>query len=128
MAKMTPVQGELQGQVMAALWRLGDGTVEQVRTALPARYRGAYTTVQTVLNRLAERGLLARHKRGNTIVYRPKLTEAEYLKQSMDHTLAGSSAEARRVALAQLIGELDDTDLKDLTRLAKQIDDQRRRR
>lgn len=59
----TPIQGELQAQVMAALWRLGSGTVDQVRDALPARYRSAYTTVQTVLNRLAERGLLDRERR-----------------------------------------------------------------
>ena len=32
------------------------GTVEQVRGELPPRYQGAYNTVQTVLNRLAERG------------------------------------------------------------------------
>lgn len=124
---MTPVQGELQTQVMAALWRIGEGTVEQVRNALPRRYRGAYTTVQTVLNRLAERRLLARHKQGNAIVYRPALTEAEYLKQSMEHALSGSSAEARRLALAELIGELDGDDLEDLTRLAREIDARRSR-
>jgi predicted transcriptional regulator len=39
------IQGELQVQVMAAMWRLGSGTVEQVRSALPPRYRSAYTTV-----------------------------------------------------------------------------------
>lgn len=128
MTRLTPVQGELQTQVMAALWRIGEGTVDQVRSALPARYRGAYTTVQTVLNRLAERHLLSRQKRGNAIVYRPRLSEAEYLKRSMEHALEGSSAEARRVALAQLIGDLDGDDLKDLTRLAREIDRRKGRR
>jgi len=65
---MPQIQGDLQAQIMTALWRLESGTVEQVRSGLPARYRGAYTTVQTVLNRLAERGLLVRSKRGNAIV------------------------------------------------------------
>ncbi len=124
-APVAPVQGELQAQILAALWRSGEGTVEQVRGALPPRYRSAYTTVQTVLNRLAERGLLEREKRGNALVYRPRLTEAEYLKQSIEHALHGSSAEARRVALAQLIGELDGTELRDLTRLAGEIDRRR---
>lgn len=124
-ASVAPVQGELQAQILAALWRSGEGTVEQVRSALPPRYRSAYTTVQTVLNRLAERGLLEREKRGNALVYRPRLTEAEYLKQSIEHALHGSSTEARRVALAQLIGELDGTELRDLTRLAGEIDRRR---
>ena len=58
MADQQSIQGELQVQVMAALWRLSAGTVEQVREELPPRYQGAYNTIQTVLNRLVGRGLL----------------------------------------------------------------------
>jgi predicted transcriptional regulator len=36
-----------------------------VRSALLGRYRGAYNTVQTVLNRLADRGLLERDRMGS---------------------------------------------------------------
>lgn len=118
---MTPLQGELQTQVMSALWRLGSGTVEQVRTALPSRYRGAYNTTQTVLNRLAERGLLSRRREGIAIVYKPKVTEAEYLARSIQHTLAAASADARQVALAQLIGGMDTAELSELQELAKEI-------
>src|SRR3990170_710842 len=92
---MPQIQGDLQAQIMTALWRLESGTVEQVRSGLPPRYRGAYTTVQTVLNRLADRGLLVRTKRGNAIVYTPKLTEAEYVSRSIERTLAGASTHAR---------------------------------
>ena len=66
MTEVTPLQGELQTQIMTAIWRLQDGTVEQVRQALPAHHQGAYNTVQTVLNRLAERGLLSRRREGRT--------------------------------------------------------------
>jgi len=41
MADVPPRTGELQTQVMAAVWRLERATVEQVRSALPPRYRGA---------------------------------------------------------------------------------------
>jgi predicted transcriptional regulator len=125
---MTPLQGELQTQVMSALWRLGEGTVEQVRSALPSRYRGAYTTVQTVLNRLAERGLLARTRVGIAMVYRPKVSEAEYLSRSIEQALSGASADARQVALAQLIGGMDGEQLSELQRLAKEVGTRRRGR
>lgn len=125
---MTPLQGELQTQVMSALWRLGSGTVEQVRSALPSRYRGAYNTTQTVLNRLAERGLLARKREGVAFVYRPKVTEAEYLSRSIEHTLSGASADARQVALAQLIGGMDSDELSELQRLAKDVTNARKGR
>lgn len=106
---------------MNALWRLGDGTVPQVRAALPARYRSAYTTVQTVLNRLAERGLLKRTKSGKQIVYTPGLTEAAYLSRSIESTLAGASTEARQAVLASLVGQLDKAELSELQALAKDI-------
>jgi predicted transcriptional regulator len=34
----SPLHGELQLQLMAALWRLQEGTVEQVRRALQAAF------------------------------------------------------------------------------------------
>ena len=128
MADVTPFTGELQTQVMSALWRLGGGTVEDVRSALPPRYRGAYNTIQTVLNRLAERGLLSRSKAGNAIDYRPVFSEAEYLSRSISQTLAGASMDARQGALARLIGGLEKGELEDLQRLAKEIGKTRRRR
>ena len=122
MADVTPITGELQTQIMAALWRLEAGTVEQVRGALPQRYRGAYTTVQTVLNRLAERGFLARKRSGQAIVYRPKLTETQYLSRTIQQTLASASPDARQAALAQLISGLRDSERDDLWRLTDEVD------
>lgn len=125
MSDLRPIQGELQAQIMATLWRLGSGTVEQVRSGLPARYRGAYTTVQTVLNRLAERRMLTRRKEGNVVVYRPKVSEADYVSRSIKQTLATASVDARQAALAKLIGELDDAELSDLQDLARDLDAKR---
>lgn len=127
-ADLTPIQGELQAQIMAALWRLGAGTVEQVRSELPSRYRGAYTTVQTVLNRLAERDLLARHREGRGIVYEPSLSEADYLSGTIRHTLAGASSDARQAALANIIGGMDTDELSQLQALAKRAGKARRGR
>jgi len=99
-----------------------------VRAGLPARYRSAYTTVQTVLNRLAERGLLSRERVGHAMVYKPRLSEAEYLSRTIEATLAGASTQARQVALAQLIGELGEDELSELRALGRQADGARRRR
>jgi predicted transcriptional regulator len=126
MAAEKNISGELQTQLMSALWRLGAGTVEQVRSELPPRYQGAYTTVQTVLNRLAERGLLSRHKIGNAIEYRPKISEADYLSRTIARTLAGASSDARQAALARLIADLDKGELTEVQRLARDVAGKRR--
>jgi predicted transcriptional regulator len=128
MADAGAIQGELQAQIMAALWRLEAGTVEQVRGALPPRYQGAYTTVQTVLNRLADRVLLGRDRDRNAIVYRPKVTEAQYLSRSIERTLSTASADARQAALAQLIGGMGRDELSELQRLAGDVGEARGRR
>ena len=125
MIDSTAIHGELQAQIMSVLWRLGEGTVPQVRAALPARYRSAYTTVQTVLNRLAERGLLSRARSGKQIIYAPKLSEATYLSRSIETTLAGASTDARQAVLASLVGQLDKNELSELQALAKQVSGRR---
>jgi predicted transcriptional regulator len=118
---LTPLQGELQTQIMAAMWRLEEGTVEDVRQALPDRNRGAYNTIQTVLNRLAERGLLSRRRRGQQIVYTPALAEADYVSRALERTLSRATSEARQVALAQLIGGLPEDERAELRKLERSV-------
>ena len=126
MPAQAPLQGELQIQIMAALWRIEAGTVEDVRMAMPARYRSAYNTVQTVLNRLGDRGLLKRERRGAAYVYRPALSEAEYLTRSIRQALAGASTDARETALAQLVGALEEPEFTQLQERAREIARRRR--
>jgi predicted transcriptional regulator len=128
MAGQDPIRGDLQEQIMRVLWRLGRGSVEEVRKALPKRGARAYTTVQTVLNRLAERGLLKRERVGKAIFYSPRASEAEYLSRSLSRTLSGASPEARRAALATLVGGLDDSEMSEINSLASEFNRKRRRR
>ena len=114
-------RGDLQTEVMDAVWRLGEATVEDVRAEQPRDRRSAYTTVQTVLNRLAERGLLARTRSGRAFVYRPQLEESEYLAQSIGERLAGASPDVRRAALVNLVDDLAPEELDELARRANQI-------
>jgi len=65
MTDVTPLQGELQTQIMSAVWRLEEGTVEQIRRALPEANQGAYNTVQTVLFRLHDKKSVERRLQDN---------------------------------------------------------------
>lgn len=114
-------RGDLQSEVMTALWKLGEATVEDVRAEQPRRRRSAYNTVQTVLNRLVERGLLSRQRKGRAFVYRPRVEESEYLARSIGERLAGASPAARRAALVNLVGDLEPSELDEVSRRAAQI-------
>ena len=123
--KAPDYRGDLQAEVMTAVWKLGDAKVEDVRALRPARSRLAYTTVQTVMNRLAERGLLARERSGNAFVYRAKYQEADYLAERIGQRLAEASPHARRQALVSLIEDLAPGELDEVARLAARIKRQR---
>lgn len=114
-------RGDLQVEIMAVLWRLGEGTVDDVRNSQPARRRVAYTTIQTVMTRLLERGLLERERRGQAFVYKPKIDEASYLARAISRRLAGASPEARRDALVSLVGDLDAGELDEVAKYANRI-------
>ena len=114
-------RGDLQAEVMTAVWKLGEATVEEVRAEQIRRRRSAYNTVQTVLNRLVERGLLSRRRRGRAFVYKPRVEESEYLARSIGERLAGASPAARRAALVNLVGDLEPAELDEIARRAGQI-------
>jgi len=111
---------------MQILWRKPDrATVEDVRQELPPERNAAYTTVQTVLNRLSERGLVQRHSDARAIKYDAAISEADYLSRSLRNTLDGASSEARRSALASLADDLDPSELESIRKMAEQVRDRR---
>jgi predicted transcriptional regulator len=70
--------GELQRETVEVLWRLGEGTVREVRDALDGQGRSlAYTTVLSVLQKLRKSGWVRHRKRGRAHVYRPASSRSE---------------------------------------------------
>src|SRR5882757_1520968 len=63
----------LELECLKALWTLGEGNVKDVRKALTENRNLAYTTVMTVLDRLARKGGVSRRKVGRSFVYVPVL-------------------------------------------------------
>ena len=106
---------------MRILWGTASASVEEVRKALPSKRRGAYTTVQTVLNRLADRGLVERRKEAKAIQYSARISEPEYVTGSLQRTLEGASEAARVSALANLVEELAPQDLDAISDIAAEI-------
>lgn len=121
------LRGDLQAEVMRALWRLGEVTVDEVREAEPEHRRHAYNTIQTVLNRLVERGLIARERRGKAFVYRAAYDESQLVARSITQRLADASQDARRAAVLNLVESLRAEELDEVARLANRIRRERQR-
>jgi predicted transcriptional regulator len=60
---------------LKALWSLGEGSVNEVRRVIAGCHKSlAYTTVMTLLDRLARRGVVTRRKMGRAFVYAPQVS------------------------------------------------------
>jgi BlaI family transcriptional regulator, penicillinase repressor len=63
-------------QLLEKLWVFGPLSVREVQESLPKEQRPAYTTVQTMIYRLEEKGAVRRLKKiGNAHVFEAVLTE-----------------------------------------------------
>jgi predicted transcriptional regulator len=122
------LRGSLQSEVMRVIWRLDEATVDDVRAAQRPSRRAAYTTIQTVMNRLLDRGLLERKRRGKAFVYRASYSESELVARSMRERLAGASADARTPALLSLLEGLAEEEIDELARYANRVRRERKRR
>jgi predicted transcriptional regulator len=71
--------------VLKTLWKLGSGTVRDVHEALPARGRGwAYSTVQTFLLRLQQKGYVASEKSLRAHVFRAAVSREALVSEQLD--------------------------------------------
>ncbi len=66
---------EAEWQIMKALWANWPATTRQISERLPDEVNWAYTTIKTMLTRLANKKVVKETKKGNTAVYEPLLTQ-----------------------------------------------------
>jgi predicted transcriptional regulator len=65
----------LELEVLQPLWQLKQATIREILDALPAERRPEYTTVQTIIYRLEEKGAVERVKKiGNAHVFVPAVS------------------------------------------------------
>ncbi len=113
--------GELEADVMSVVWEKGKATVQEVKDALEPRRSLAYTTVMTVMSRLAEKGMLDRQKDGRAYFYTPASSQdkvAGSLLQTLVNRLYDGAAGK---AIAHLLETDDTVDDEELERLEQLI-------
>src|SRR5882762_4555082 len=84
----------LELECMSVLWPLGEGTVREIHRQLAVSRPRAYTTIMTILDRLAHKGIVTRRKVGRAYLYRPNLSaqeaRAHAVEQVVESFFAGS--------------------------------------
>ena len=113
----------LELQIMEALWTRGACSVREVQEAFPEKGRPAYTTVQTTVYRLEEKGAVRRAKKiSNAHIFEAVVTREAAQGRLIDDLLSLFGGRVRPV-MAHLVetGQLTLDDVKDAKRMLKEI-------
>lgn len=109
-------------QILQKLWEIGPASVREIHESLPEDKRPAYTTVQTLVARLEQKGAISRvRKIGSAYVFRAAFSKQSVQKRLVSDLLELFGGSAVPV-MSHLIdaGKLTLADLKEAEqRLAK---------
>ena len=114
-----PKLSKLEHQIMDALWSRGASSVREVLEAFPEKGRPAYTTVQTMVYRLEEKGAIRRTKKiGNAHIFEAVISRSSAQRRLVDELLAFFGGSSQPV-VAHLIesGNLTLDDVKEAEQL-----------
>jgi predicted transcriptional regulator len=99
--------GPLERDIMDILWKRGTATVRDVVDALSSR-GSAYTTIMTVMNRLAAAGWLRRHSsEQGAYTYHPTSSREHLLSKATKQTVDDLVRQYGDIALVQFIERID---------------------
>lgn len=110
--------GPLETRIMDVVWETGEATVSSVIREL-GEQAPAYTTVMTVMARLADKGLLNRTLLGKAHVYRPTRSRSEHLQHLSEEAVRRVLREHGQSAIAHFLQEMEKVDPARLKQLAE---------
>lgn len=119
---LVKVLGPLETEIMELLWKEQLGTVKKIHRVLQERRDIAYTTVMTTMSRLAEKGILQRTRDGLAYLYRPAVTEEEFVSMFVKQVLDGLLDDFTDVTVGYVLDYMarhDPTQLRQLSREAQ---------
>jgi BlaI family penicillinase repressor len=92
----------LELDCMNTLWPMGEGTVRDIRDQLAGRLPRAYTTIMTIMDRLARKGVVERRKVNRAYVYRPNLSAEQARNQALGQVIQNFFGGSKDALMAQL--------------------------
>lgn len=121
--------GELERAVMEHLWSTSEAqTVRQVHESLAERRELAYTTVMTVLQRLAKKKLVTQQRDDRAHRYAPVHGREELVASLMVDALGQADrSEGRAAALVHFVGQVGENEATALRQALAALDEREHR-
>jgi predicted transcriptional regulator len=122
---LTPL-GETEMEVLHHVWDLGEASVADVHERILDERDVAYTTVMTVMKKLADKGYLDYRKEGRSYIYTPD-RQPDDVQHSLLHRLMEKVFHGSPTALVQTLvqrEELSHEERAELRTLIDALDDE----
>jgi BlaI family penicillinase repressor len=119
-----------EARILEQYWKLGTSSVREVLDSLPEDERVAYTTVQTLVYRLEQKGALRKVKKiGNAQLFQPAINQSQY-RSGLVRDLLDLFGGSPRLLVSSLLetGKMTLRDLKALQNAAPRNRNSRSRR
>ena len=119
---------DLEAEIMEVVWRHFSEafTVRDVFERMERERDLAYTTVMTVVDRLAKKGLLSQERAGKTYIYRALVGRESFMSTVVQQLFQSLPPDFRESALSCVLESAGETDPDELDRLQAMIDARRK--
>lgn len=117
---LNKVLGNLESEIMDIIWRKDcEVCVRDVFEHLASRREIAYTTVMTIMGRLADKKILKKRKEGNTSYFLPAMSRDEFTNNVVGNVVDSLLEDFAEVTLAHFISRVRRNDRETIEKLEK---------
>jgi predicted transcriptional regulator len=120
------VLGQLETEIMECVWDLGQASVRDVHSCLLERRQIAYTTVMTVMSRLAAKGILVARREGRAFIYEGASCREDFCTGVVRDFMSEVLTDVDAAALARFVDSVTEHDKSQLDLLAQIIEAKRK--
>ncbi|MCZ6633228.1 MAG: BlaI/MecI/CopY family transcriptional regulator [bacterium] len=122
------ILGDLEADVMETVWAKGEVTVRDVYDILKEQRSLAYTTVMTVMSRLAEKGLLKKIKAGAAFLYQASASREDFTQSTVKKVITELLEDFAAPTISQFVETLGDEQPEKIEELARLVEEKRKKR
>ena len=116
--------GELEKAVMDLIWEQKEPvTVRFVFESLSKKRKIAYTTVMTIIGRLADKGLLKKKEEGKAYIYQAAYSKDKFLTKVTRQIIQNFVSNIGETAVAHFTQEIEKIPAEKRNKLAKMLKD-----
>ncbi len=118
----SPTLTDAEARVMSVLWKKERATVADVVGTLKRKRPVSYSTVQTILRILEDKGYVSHQKVARAFIYTPLVDERQARRRALKHLVARLFNDSPSLLVLNVL-EDDQIEPEELSRLKKLIED-----